>query len=95
MAIPLKDFRGKITTETDCVLEAINRVSGKDRSEIVRDVLHEWALEKIDEHSVLSRLLASEGLATAPKGASGNLRESQGIAGNRRESAGSSGRRRA
>ena len=74
MSAPLKDFRGKITPETDCVLEAMNRVSGKDRSEIVRDILHEWALERLREHSVLHRLLEAEGLAG----------ESQGIAGNRR-----------
>jgi len=82
MSTPLKDFRGKITTETDCVLEAMNRVSGKDRSEIVREILHEWALGKLDEHNVLSRLLHAEGLTAA----------SEGIAGNRRAQAGTRGR---
>lgn len=81
MSLPLKDFRGKITAETDCVLEAINRVSGKDRSEIVRDILHEWALGKIDEHSVLSKLMQAEGLSGSGGGIAGNKRESQGARG--------------
>lgn len=63
MSAELKDFRGKLTAETDCVLEAMNRVSGRDRSEIVREILHKWAVDKIHEHSVLTGLLAREGLA--------------------------------
>lgn len=82
MAAELKDFRGKITAEADCVLEAINRVTGRDRSEIAREVLHRWALEEIDKHSVLTQLLRSEGLLREPEG----LRvASEGIAGSRRE----------
>jgi len=76
MAAPLKDFRGKITAETDCVLEAMTRVTGKDRSELARDVLHEWARERLAEHSILDRLLKAEGLDG----------ESQGIVGSKRES---------
>ena len=40
MSAELKDFRGKITSETDAVLEAINRADGRDKSEIAREVLH-------------------------------------------------------
>lgn len=78
MSAPLKDFRGKITAEADCVLEAINRVTGKDKSEIVREILHDWALERIDQHSVLTRLLTSEGLLAADEGIAGNRRASRG-----------------
>lgn len=88
MSAPLKDFRGKITAETDCVLEAINRVSGRDRAEIVREILHEWATERLHEHSVLDRLLRAEGLAGASEGVTGNRRESQGARGNGRASGG-------
>ena len=84
MSAPLKDFRGKITTETDCVLEAINRVSGRDKSEIVRDILHEWALDKLDEHNVLARLLKAEGVAGSAEGTAGNRREEGGMRGRRR-----------
>ncbi len=68
MSIELKDFRGKITAEADCVLEAMNRVYGRDRSEIVREILHKWALEKIHEQSVLADLLAREGITRESQG---------------------------
>ena len=68
MSAELKDFRGKITAEADCVLEAMNRVSGRDRSEIVRDILHKWAIERIHEHSVLARLLEREGITGESQG---------------------------
>lgn len=78
MAAPLKDFRGKITPEADCVLEAMSRVSGKDRAELVRDVLHEWAVDRLSEHSILQKLLAAEGLAGAYEGIVGKKRAGQG-----------------
>jgi hypothetical protein len=81
MSAELKDFRGKITIEADCVLEAINRVTGRERSEIAREVLHRWALEEIDKHSVLTRLLRSEGLLRPPQGVAV---ASEGISGSRR-----------
>lgn len=81
MAAPLKDFRGKITAEADCVLEAMNRVTGKDRSEIVRDVLHEWAEGRLREHSILQKLLKAEGLTGEPEGIAGNRRAGGGVAG--------------
>lgn len=74
MATPLKDFRGKITAETDCVLEAISRVSGKDRAELAREVLHEWASDRLRERSILNRLLKAEGLAGEDEGIAGSGR---------------------
>lgn len=56
MSAELKDFRGKITPETDAVLEAINRVEGRDKSEIAREVLHEWATRQIHVASLVTRL---------------------------------------
>ena len=82
MSADLKDFRGKITVETDCVLETINRVTGRDRSEIAREVMHRWALEEIEKQSVLAQLLRSEGLLRESGGAPA---ASEGIAGSRRE----------
>lgn len=61
MSAELKDFRGKITTETDAVLEAINRAEGRDKSEIAREVLHEWAVKKIHAATVIAKLLKGEG----------------------------------
>ena len=82
MSAELKDFRCRITPEADCVLEAEARSTGKERQEIVREILHAWAMERIHGAIVLDNLLRAEGL----KGIAG------GIAGNERESAGMRGR---
>lgn len=63
----LRDLRAKVTVETDCALDAHARATGKDRSEIVREVLHGWALQQIDTSTLLLRRLTAEGLS-APKG---------------------------
>ena len=78
MSAPLKDFRGKVTAETDAVLEALNRTTGKDKSEIAREVLHKWASDQIHAASVRHRLLQAEGLPGIADGIAGNRRESQG-----------------
>lgn len=77
MSAPLVDVRCKITAEADCVLEAVARTTGRDRSEIIRDWLHERALTHIAEARLLDKLLRSEGLR-------GIERERERIAGNRR-----------
>lgn len=69
MSLELKDFRGKITPESDAVLEALNRVTGKDKSEIAREVLHKWASEQIGVANVLDTMLRAEGLKGIDKGA--------------------------
>ena len=57
----LIDFRGRITEETHQTLEALSRARACDKQEIVRDVLHEWALRKINEATLVVRLTRSEG----------------------------------
>lgn len=81
MSAELQDFRAKITSETHCALEAVSRSSGRDRSEIAREILHKWALEQIHGATVLHKLLQAEGLSGIAEGVSGNLRESQGVRG--------------
>lgn len=78
MGVELKDFRGKITPEADCVLEAESRSTGKERQEIVREILHEWAQQRIHGASVLHRLLRAEGLSGIGEGVPGNRRASKG-----------------
>ena len=68
MAIELKDYRGRITAETDCVFEAMSRASGREKQELVREVLHEYALGKLSEHKVLAALLKREGIAGESEG---------------------------
>ena len=69
MSIPLIDLRAKVTAEADAVLEAVHRSIGKDKSEVVRDVLHRWALQEIHAASVLQSILQREGLGGASEGA--------------------------
>ena len=71
MSIELKDFRGRITPETWCWLEALSRATGDDQQTIVRDVLHRWATEQLHASSIAHKLLDAEGL-------SGNLKEDRG-----------------
>lgn len=84
MGIELKDFRGRITPEADCVLEAEARASGRERQEIVREILHDWAMERIHGASVLHRLLLAEGLKGIDGGTRGNTGEREGTTGRKR-----------
>ena len=68
MSAELKDFRGKITGLAWCWLEAEHRATGSDQSEIVRDLLHEWAERKHHASIEAQRLMEAEGL-------SGNIRD--------------------
>lgn len=70
--VELRDLRAKITVETDATLDTISRVSGKDWSEIVREVLHRWALEQVTISTLLQARLKAEGLTEASEGGSGN-----------------------
>ena len=69
MSLPLIDLRAKVTAEADAVLEAVHRSTGKDKSDVVRDVLHRWALQEIHAASVLQSILQREGLGGASEGA--------------------------
>ena len=81
MGVELKDFRGRITPEADCVLEAESRSTGRDRQEIVREILHEWAEQRIHGASVLHNLLHAEGLPGIGEGIEGKMREREGVRG--------------
>jgi hypothetical protein len=76
MSIPLQDHRTKITPETEAVLEAVNKATGRDMSAITRDVLHSWAVKEIHASNVLQKILAREGLKVASAGTEGNKPES-------------------
>lgn len=69
----LRDLRAKVTVEADAALDAASRASGKDRSEIVRDVLHEWALSEIAKATVLLRRLEVEGIGGTGSGKRGRV----------------------
>ena len=63
MSLDLKDFRYRITVEADCVLDAISQANGKDRAEIVREILQEWAMRQIHAANVMHKRLQGEGLS--------------------------------
>lgn len=69
MSLPLIDFRGKVTPETDAVLESISRTTGRDKSEIAREWMHKIALAEIDASIELHKILRREGLLSAHEGA--------------------------
>lgn len=72
MSAELKDFRGKITAETDAWLRVKERRTGRDRSDLVREILHRHVLHEIEEASVLMDQMESQGLRAARRGASGS-----------------------
>jgi hypothetical protein len=68
MSAELRDFRSKITPQTDMALDAMSRAFKRDKADIAREVLHQWALRKILEATVLSRLVRAEGVSSAVEG---------------------------
>jgi predicted DNA-binding protein len=61
----LRDLRAKVTADTDQVLDAISRATGKDKSEIVREVLSAWANEEVHKATMVLRLIDRKGTAEA------------------------------
>lgn len=91
MSLPLIDFRGKVTPETQAVLEALSRTTGRTFQDIAREWLHEKAMEQIHAATVLHGLLKSQGLKGIEGGGSG---EPEGRRGNAGEGEGRPGARR-
>lgn len=75
MGVELKDFRGRLTPEAWCALEAEARATGSDQQQLVRDILHDWAMRRIHAASVMAKLLQAEGVAGEAEGSCGNRRK--------------------
>lgn len=60
------------------MLEARAQVTGRERQEIVRDILHDWAVREIRTASIAHRYMLAEGLEGIDDGGSGKSREGQG-----------------
>lgn len=73
MSTPLIDFRGKVTPETDAVLESIQRATGRDKSEIAREWMHSIAVKEIHAAIELQKILQREGITVQLKGTTGNV----------------------
>lgn len=78
MSADLKDFRGKITAETDVWLRMKQQRTGRDRADLVREILHRHVLHEIEDASVLVDQLQAEGLRATARGTSGNAGQSRG-----------------
>lgn len=72
MSSELRDFRGKITVEADIALESMAQAFKRDKSDIAREVLHNWALRKIMEANVMARRMRAEGISGDVEGVSGS-----------------------
>lgn len=63
MSLDLDDLeRLKITAETRAWLEAEERVYGRTRQDIVRELLHAHALKRLHEASVITALAGAHGI---------------------------------
>jgi hypothetical protein len=74
MSADLFDLRAKVTGEAHCALAAFARAHDIDKSEVVRDVLHAWAVRQIHGASMLGACLRAQGLTGAADGISGAAR---------------------
>lgn len=82
MSIELRDIRAKVGIETDIALEVECLTTGKDKSELVRDILQAWADHRIHAAHLLTRRLKAEGIGGELQGVAGHC---SGTSGNRRE----------
>lgn len=76
MAAELYDFRGKLTTEGHCAIAAYARAHDIDKSEVVRDIVHRWALAQIHSATLLTNCLRAKGVTGAVEGTAGKSGES-------------------
>ena len=64
----LVDLRAKITARAHQVLTAKSMATGKDISEVAREVLDSFAVNEIHSASLVLRLTRSEDMTAASKG---------------------------
>lgn len=65
----LRDARAKLTAPSDQMLEAVSRATGKDKSELIREIVHAWYLAKWKENQMINRLFKGvEGIGAAGEG---------------------------
>lgn len=68
MSLELHDCRTKLTAEGWAVVQAEANATGKEQSEVVREIVHAYALEKIRAATLLNVSLEREGLSGIHRG---------------------------
>lgn len=61
MATPLRDFRLGITEQIDAALDAQAAAFGKDKAQVAREILADWARLKHREHMMYGKRLRANG----------------------------------
>lgn len=65
----LIDSRCKLTADSNQMLEAHARATGKDKSELIREIVHDWYEAEFRKYQMIHRLVGrSKGAAAAPEG---------------------------
>lgn len=72
MAAELRDYRGRISVLADITIDAEAKASGRERQEIVREILDSWAGERLHALSLLQAALKAEGMPGFESGVSGH-----------------------
>ncbi|HEU6454128.1 MAG TPA: hypothetical protein VN201_01555 [Roseateles sp.] len=70
-AAELIDFRGRISQLADAAIDAKAKSTGRERQEIVREILDAWADREVHGASLLLEALQSKGLSGSASGARG------------------------
>lgn len=73
MADELRDLRARINVAADVALDVESKRRGLDRSELVREILDQWAADKIHAAHALIAGLTAEGITAADEGGPGNI----------------------
>lgn len=75
MSAELVDVRGKVTRLGHCALIAHARANDLDVSEIIRDLVEQWARKQAHAASVLHACMKAKGVTAADAGIAGKLGE--------------------
>lgn len=68
----MQDVRSKVSDECHQVLVAVSRARQCDIAELMREVLHNWAMARIHEASLIQRITRREDASGSGKGTKGN-----------------------
>lgn len=71
MAAEMRDYRGRISVLADIAIDAKAKATGRERQEIVREILDAWADREVHGATLLQAALIAEGLSGSVSGVSG------------------------